>query len=117
MRDKKLCLNIEGRKFSLNVKECNAVERMKGLMFSSKNSEILLFSFKRPAKTAIHSFFVFFPFVAVWLDEREKIVGSEVVRPFTACVKPEKKFSKIVEIPFNERNSEVVKILVGDRKI
>ena len=117
MKDKKLCLVIKKRKFSLNVKKCNALERIKGLMFSSKNSEILLFSFRKPAKTAIHSFFVFFPFVAVWLDEREKIIGSEVVKPFTPSVKPKKKFAKIVEIPFNERNSEVIKILVGDRKI
>ena len=117
MKSRKLYLNFKNRKFLLNVKDCNPIERIKGLMFSSRNSEVLLFRFKKPTKMSIHSFFVFFSFIAVWLNEEEKIIDFKIVKPFNFSVKPKEKFLKLVEIPLNDKNSEVIKILVGDRKI
>ena len=51
---------------------------------------------------AIHSFFVFFPFLAIWLDDKDKIIDSKVIKPFRFSILPSKKFVKLIEIPINK---------------
>jgi len=82
-------------------------------MFRSKECDNLLFG---EAK-AIHSWFVFFPFLAVWLDSNNEVMASEVVRPFTMRVLPRKGSSKLIEIPINKRNHEILEFLVGGKKV
>ena len=85
-------------------------------MFSSrKNARALLFNFKKPVKLAIHSFFVFYPFLAIWLDNKNKAVKISVVKPFTLFVKPKKSFLKLIEIPINEKYKKIVKSIYHRR--
>jgi len=87
-----------------------------GLMFKSKrNAEALLFDFKKQTATAIHSFFVFFPFLAVWLSDKNEVIECRIVRPWTFHVKPKSKFTKLIELPFNNRYKDNIQTLVGER--
>lgn len=99
------------KKLNLKVFECNFFEQGIGLMFSRrKNAKILLFRFKKPAHLSIHSFFVFFPFIAVWTDDKNRILSWKKVSPFTFHVSPPVQgFCNLVEIPVTEEYSKQVK--------
>lgn len=104
--------NYKKGNIELDLKVCNWFERFSGLMFTRrKNAKALLFDFKKPVKIAIHSFFVFFPFVAVWFDKKNKVIDIKVVESFILPVSPKKSFYKLVEIPINQRYKQVVKML------
>ena len=78
----------------------NIVEQMKGLMFSEKKN--ILFVLDRERVFGIHSFFVFFPFDAVYIDSKKRVV--EVVRgikPFTFYVRNEKPAKYLLEVSGN----------------
>jgi len=113
MKERRICLNFKGRKkrFNLEVFECNLIEQGIGLMFSrKKNARILAFSFKKPVHLSIHSFFVFFPFIAVWTDGKNKILCWKKVQPFTFCVSPPKLgFFRLIEIPMTKNYSREIK--------
>lgn len=97
------------------IKNLSVFGKIRGLMFSSrKNAEALLFNFRKPSRIPIHSFFVFFPFVAVWLDDKNKIIETRVVYPFTLSVLPKNPYSKIIEIPVNRKYKQIKELLVGD---
>jgi len=115
----KFYLNYKHKKIELTVETCNIFEMVRGLMFRrrEKARALLLFDFKKPLRLKIHSFFVFFSFVAVWLDEKNKVVELKVVRPFTFIVKPKKPFFKLVEIPVNREYKDVVKLLCSTRDL
>ena len=114
MKNEEISLKYNKKIINLKVKKCNFFEKLRGLMFRRRNTENLLFEFKKPGKTKIHSFFVFFPFVVVWLDNDNKIVEIRIVKPFTFYINSKKSFKKIIEIPMNEKNSKTIKSLVGD---
>lgn len=102
MKRRKISFRFKKKKITLDVFECNSLEMGKGLMFSRREkAKSLLFNFDKPNRELIHSLFVFFPFVAVWLDKRNKVIDLKIVRPFRLGVRPKKSFSKIVEIPIN----------------
>jgi uncharacterized membrane protein (UPF0127 family) len=98
-------INLGGKNFFVDVVECKSTfSKFRGLMFKKKkNARALLFKFAKPTKMAIHSFFVFFPFVAVWLDDKNKIIEKAFIRPFRLHVKPKKSYFALVEIPINKR--------------
>jgi uncharacterized membrane protein (UPF0127 family) len=99
------------KKIEVNVKVCNFLERFLGLMFiNQERAKALLFDFKKPSKIGIHSYFVFFRFVAVWLDNEDNVVDLKFVKPFTFLIRPRKYFSKLVEIPINRNYDKVVKL-------
>ena len=99
------------RKLNLEVFECNFFEKGIGLMFSrEKNAKILAFISKKRCHLSIHSFFVFFPFIAVWTDDKNKILCWKKVYPFTFCVSPpELGFFKLIEIPMTKKYSKKIK--------
>jgi uncharacterized membrane protein (UPF0127 family) len=108
-----------GIKFLIDVTECKTISsKTRGLMFRKKeNAKALLFDFKKSKKMAIHSLFVFFPFVAFWLDKKNKIQEITFVRPFKFHIKPKKNYFKLLEIPINKRYQEKIQNLVGERKV
>jgi uncharacterized membrane protein (UPF0127 family) len=110
---KKISLNFKGKSLKLNVKVCSGFGRFSGLMFRSKETEMLLFEFPKNTKIRIHSFFVFFDFVAVWLDDKNKIIQIKKIKPFTFSVLPKKPFRKLIEMPVTKKNSKIVNLLVG----
>jgi len=108
-------IGLNKKKFEIDLKICKSFERFSGLMFTQKNkANALLFDFKRPVKIAIHSYFVFFPFIALWIDDKNKIMEFKIIKPFTLMVQPKKSFYKIIEIPINKKYKRVVALLVGN---
>jgi len=96
-----------------NVKLMKGLNNIRGLMFRKKeNSPALLFNLKNES---IHSLFVFFDFLVLWLDDKNNVVDWKVVRPWRFHVKSDKEFSKILEIPVNRRYHSIVSFVVGER--
>ncbi len=108
-------VKIVFNKKSLKLKDFNEVKAggaFFGLMFYRREkAPILLFNMK----SSLHSFFVFFNFLVLWLDEKNKIVDWEVVKPFTFYINSKKNYSKIVEIPISRRYNSLVTFIVGER--
>lgn len=105
---------FRNKKINLNVVKVSFLGKIIGLMFSRREkANNLLFEFEKPTRIKIHSFFVFYDFLAVWFNEKGKIVEKKIIKPFSLGFSPSKKFVKLVEIPINKRNLKVVKTLVG----
>ena len=99
-----------------SVRKVSFSGKILGLMFKSRSkAEALLFDFKKPTATAIHSLFVFFPFLAVWLNDKNEVIECRIVRSWTFHVKPKNKFTKLIELPFNNRYKSNIQTLVGER--
>lgn len=86
-------------------------------MFRTQSTENLLFSFSEDTDTEFHSFFVFFPFLMLWLDEKNIVIEWRIVMPFSTVKAPKRKFRNVVEIPCNLKNEKIIKIFVGRGKI
>ena len=113
---KKIIIKYKKKKLEIVAKECNFLKKIIGLMFSRREkAKTLFFSFKTKQKMRIHSFFVFYPFVALWLDEKNKPVDVMIVRPFTFCISPKKSALTLIEIPINKSNEKIVKTLISRR--
>ena len=111
----KINLKYKKKKFEIDVKVCNLFWMVKGLMFTrrEKARALLLFDFKKPRRLKIHSFFC--PkFLAVWLDEKNKVQEIKLVKPFNPLVRPKKKFNKLIEIPINKTYKKVVEFFAKD---
>ena len=105
---KTITINYKKKEIKIIVEDCNAFRKFSGLMFSRKEkTNILLFNFKKKQKIAIHSFFVFYPFIAVWLDEKNNVVDLKIVKPFNLCVSPKESGFKLVEVPINGKNKKI----------
>lgn len=105
------------KKIKIDAQKVSSIGKFTGLMFKKSKTENLLFEFKNSQRAAIHSYFVFFPFVAVWLDTKNRIVETTIVKPFTSFVKPKNPVRKLIEIPINNRNKETLELIVGKGKI
>jgi uncharacterized membrane protein (UPF0127 family) len=106
---KKICIKYKKRNINVIADDCNLLKKTIGLMFSRReNAKILLFSFRKKQKIAIHSFFVFYPFLAVWLDEKNEIVNLKVVKSFIPYASSRKKCLRLVEIPINNKNKRIL---------
>ena len=81
------------------ARKVSGLGKILGLMFRTRKTKPLLFEFDKDTRIAIHSFFVFFPFKAIWLDENNRIIEQKIVKPFSFCVKPRRAFRKLIEIP------------------
>jgi len=104
--------------FKIDVKECSGWRRAIGLMFKKKEKvQALIFEFKKPTKMKIHSFFVFFPFIAIWLDKKGDVIDFKIIKPFSFSVSTKRSFSKLIEIPLNKKYKNFTEILVGNRKV
>lgn len=107
-------LKHKGKRVDVEVKRCNFLETGRGLTFRSrKNARALLFDFGRKDLMGLTALFVFFPFLVLWLDDKNKIVGKRIVKPFEFAIHQKKKFSKIIEIPINDKYKKLVTLLVG----
>jgi len=88
-----------------------------GLMFSRKEkAEALLFEFKKDTNDRITSLFCP-PFLAIWLNENNKIVEYKIVSSNKLAIKPEKPFRKLIEVPVNKKYSNVVDFIINRAKI
>lgn len=95
-----------------DVKKLSEFGKVIGLMFHKKEKcPAMLFEFPKQTNMSIHSLFVFFPFAAVWLDDRNKVIEKRIVKPFQILVSCKKSFHKLVEIPLNKNYQKEIKIL------
>ena len=97
------------------IKKVNWVGKFSGLMFCRREKAgSLLFEFKKPTKMKIHSYFVFFPFLAIWLNKDDEILTLKEVKTFKINIGIKKSYSKLIEIPINEKYKKIIELLVGD---
>lgn len=109
-------IDIHGYKIK-NIKKVSSLGKFTGLMFRKREAaDALLFDFPNSVKLRIHSFFVFFPFLAVWLDGRNRIIEKRIIKPFNFSIRPKKPFNRLIEIPFNKKYKAILTLLVGDTK-
>ena len=113
---KEMIIKYRNKKIKIIVKECNLFGKFKGLMFSSREkAKNLLFNFNIKQKIRIHSFYVLFPFIAIWLDDKNNVVDLKRVRPFELIVSPKAPAYKLIEIPINKKNKNLVKLFSARR--
>ncbi|MBS3099198.1 DUF192 domain-containing protein [Candidatus Pacearchaeota archaeon] len=104
-------INIGKRSLEIDAKKVASLGMFSGLMFRSKNTKNLLFEFSKPKRAAIHSLFVFFPFAALWLDDKNNLVDSHYVEPFTLSVSPKRPARRLIELPTNKKNKYILRLL------
>ena len=109
----KIKISDAGRTLDLNVKETGFFSRGTGLMFKTKNTESLLFNFSKNSRAKFTGMFVFFPFLMLWLDEGNNVVEKKIVKAFEFSVRPKKSFRKVVEVPVNAKNRDIISFFVG----
>lgn len=100
-----------------SVKKMGFFEKGFGLMFSRREkARALLFEFGKPVDFHLTSMFVSFPFLVLWLDEKNKIIGKKIVKPWKFVVSSSvKKYNKFLEIPLNNFYRSKVKNIVGQK--
>lgn len=76
---------------------CNTLfKNFRGLMFSNKKNIILVAENESRLSSAIHSFFVFYPFNAIFLNEKKEVVDHKKLYPFSMYM-PKKAAKYIIE--------------------
>ncbi|MBT4825007.1 DUF192 domain-containing protein [Candidatus Woesearchaeota archaeon] len=87
--------------------------KLKGLMFSKKNSKNLIFVFDNEKKIGLHMWFVFYPIDVLLLDSDKKVVEiKERFRPFS-WFNSKEKAKYVLELYSGTINDK--KIEIGDR--
>jgi uncharacterized membrane protein (UPF0127 family) len=110
MKKVKTFVFFQKKKIELEVFNCNFIEKGIGLMFmNEKNAKILQFSFNELTNLGIHSFFVYFDFLAVWIDNYNKVIQVDYVKPWTKFVRCKKNYKRLIEIPVNSNNTNLIK--------
>ncbi|MBU1103025.1 MAG: DUF192 domain-containing protein [Nanoarchaeota archaeon] len=110
-------ININGKKLEIKLRKVSTLGKFTGLMFRSSKTENLLFEFSDSEVKTIHSFFVFFPFLAVWLDKENNVLDFRLVKPFTPAANSKIPSNKLIELPQNSQNKKIFNLLVGKGKI
>ena len=110
-----MIVKYKNKKINIDVKEVSEFGKVSGLMFRTRRTKNLLFVFNKKTNVKIHSFFVFFRFLAVWLNDKNKVIGYKIVSPFSFGYSPKKSFSKLIEVPINEKNRKIIQFFVGKK--
>lgn len=108
---------FSGKQIDVNVKRAGFLGKFFGLMFRSKNSSNLLFDFGESTRISLHSFFVFFDFLVLWLDDKNNVLDYQVCSPFMLRISTRKPFKKVIELPLNRNNYRITRFFVGKRNI
>ena len=110
----KIIVKHKNKRISILVRQTGFISRGIGLTFKSRNTSNLLFTYSRPVtlEGTLTSVFVFFDFLAIWLDKDNNVIDYRMVKPFTLSIKQNKPFYKIVEVPVNSRNTQIIKQFV-----
>ncbi|MCR4327779.1 MAG: DUF192 domain-containing protein [Nanoarchaeota archaeon] len=104
MKEKIISFYLGKKKVRIKVRVVPKWYEGIGLMFSRReSSRALIFEFKKSVRMPIHSWFVFFPFFAIWINSKNKVVDSKIVKPFSSWVLPSENFKKLIEIPLNSK--------------
>jgi uncharacterized membrane protein (UPF0127 family) len=112
-----MIIKYKNKRFDVKVKRVSELGKISGLMFRTKKTKNLLFDFSKNIRLSIHSFFVFFKFLIIWLDKDNKVQEYRIVRPFTVAVLPKETFRKFIELPLNRENKSIIDFFVDKRKV
>jgi uncharacterized membrane protein (UPF0127 family) len=119
LKREKIGLVYKGKKiFVEDIKRVSELGKFRGLMFrfSKEKSPALLFVFSKPSKMKIHSLFVFFPFLGVWLDKNNNVLEIRKIKSWKISISPGKEFYKLLEIPLNKKYRRGVVLLDESQK-
>ena len=83
----------------MEYKEVKGINKYIGLMFRTRRTQPLVFKFDSERIISIHSLFVFFPFMATWLNKKGEIVEQEIIKPFTLNHTPKNNAWVLIEEP------------------
>jgi uncharacterized membrane protein (UPF0127 family) len=89
------------------------LKRARGLMFRRSIKKPLLFIMPAESRgaSAIHSFFVFFPFDAVFLNSKGVVVYvRSQIKPFTLNITPKKPAKYLIEMKAGEAKRRGIKV-------
>ena len=111
-----MIIKFKGKNRDIKLKSVRKIRKFTGLMFRTKNTENLLFNFSEFESKNIHSFFVFFDFMAIWLNNRNKVLKVDLVKPFTILIKAPEKTRKLIELPINNSNKDLIEFFVDKRE-
>ncbi len=109
--------SFAGRNFSTSAIKLSEIGKFFGLMFRTRKTDNLLFEFKNSRAFGIHSFFVFFSFLALWLDDKNNVISVNKVNPFTFLITAPPNSKKLLELPLNKKNSDITIFFVGKGKV
>lgn len=116
-KTKELEFNSINNKINFNVRCVPFWYEGIGLMFKTKNNaKPLFFSYSFSSRMGIFSYFIPFDFLAIWVDKNNFVVQTEIVKPKTSSVIPEKKFTKLIEIPVLKEYSEIINFFKKNKK-
>mgnify|MGYP001369958304 CR=1 FL=1 len=90
------------------MKKVKGLQKYLGLMFKKEDTEPLMFEFDEEVDVPIHSWFVFFPFMAYWYDSEGILLQSRKINPFRSNIRCCCKFKTLIEIPW-KRNVNIAK--------
>lgn len=117
MKKKKINLAFGSRKLLIELNVVPKSLEWLGLMFSRREkAEALIFEFSKPVKLKIHSMFVNYPFIAIWLNSLGEIIEIRKIYPWNFGVVPSEKFVKLIEIPCSDKYNYICSMLVEDKR-
>ena len=110
-----IVVNFKGRKIKLNVLKTGPIRKGTGLTFRTRNADNLLFDFGKEVyeRGALTSFFVFFPFLTLWLDKENNVLEHQIIKPWILSILPKKPFQKVIEVPISPKNRKIIGFFVG----
>ena len=81
LKKMKIGLKYKNKSINLEVKRCGFFEKGRGLTFRFRESaRSLLFDFGRKELMSLTALFVFFPFMVLWLDDKNRILEIKEVK-------------------------------------
>lgn len=111
--EKNMKIKIGSKNIVVEVKKLSSLGMARGLMFRRREkASALLFEFSKPVSFHLTSLFVFFPFLVLWLDKKNKVIAKKRVNPWVSSISsPIKSYYKILEIPINKKYRREIKLL------
>ena len=110
-------MKISYRRKKIEIPVKNVPFFSAGLILRTRNTQNLFFKKIFPKNSSLTSYFVFFPFLILWLNKKNKVVDIRIAKPFERKISTRKKFSHIIELPFNNKNKKIIRLFVGKKKI
>ncbi len=114
-----MIIAYKGKKITVHAKKTGFFRKGLGLTFRTRNTQNLIFDFNKYVtwQGNLTSIFVFFPFLTLWLDSKNKVIDYKIVKPFVFSIAQKKKFYRIVEIPLNRANFGLVSKFVNAKEL
>ncbi|MBT4258257.1 hypothetical protein HOD88_03695 [archaeon] len=115
--EEEICIKKGKENILLNVRKQSFFDMGRGLLFYPREkAPALIFYSSHPKLDAIHSCFLFFDFLAIWLDKNNNVLEIRKIRPWQIHSNHDGDWKKLIEIPISKRYDDKIKLLVGGAK-